>query len=57
MALAGSGAEAVSFLGLANSMVVGSDGLFEPLVAGETNPVLVPCRIPKQTHLEKINKI
>lgn len=30
----------VSFLALANSMD-DSDGLFEPLVAGETNPVFV----------------
>ena len=45
-ALGGSGAEAASFRGLANSMD-GSDGLLEPLVCGEGNS-MVPCTKYKQ---------
>lgn len=37
--LGGWGAEAVSFRGLANS-IDGSDGLFDPLVCGETSSML-----------------
>ena len=45
-ALGGSGAEAASFRGLANSMD-GSDGLLEPLVCGEGNS-MVACTKYKQ---------